>query len=109
MGELLTVQEVAERLKVSAKTVRRWIQEGRLSAVRAGSLWRVREEALDAFLERNGGDGENGETEEDRAWLEEDLGGELPPYDWGPNGPPKGKPVRYVPGVGPVVEGGKRG
>lgn len=46
-------------------------------------------------------------AEEDREWLDVDLGGELPPYDWGPDGPPKGKPVRYVPGVGPVVEGGK--
>ncbi|MBC7341174.1 MAG: hypothetical protein H5U02_01760 [Clostridia bacterium] len=44
---------------------------------------------------------------EDRSWLEADLG-ELPPYDWGPEGPPKGKPVRYQPGVGLVVEGGKK-
>lgn len=43
---------------------------------------------------------------EDEAWLEAGLG-ELPPYDWGPEGPPKGKPVRYEPGVGLVVEGGK--
>lgn len=33
--------------------------------------------------------------------LEED------PYDWGPNGQPKGKPVQYIPGVGLVVIGGK--
>lgn len=45
--------------------------------------------------------------EEDRAWLEADLGGPLPPYEWGPEGPPKGKPVEYVPGVGVVVKGGK--
>lgn len=44
--------------------------------------------------------------DEDQAWLEADLG-ELPPYDWGPEGPPKGKPVRYKPGVGLIVEGGK--
>ncbi|MBE3588158.1 MAG: hypothetical protein IMW93_06325 [Thermoanaerobacteraceae bacterium] len=44
---------------------------------------------------------------EDQAWLEADLG-ELPPYDWGPEGPPEGKPVRYKPGVGLIVEGGKQ-
>ncbi|MFP5501428.1 MAG: hypothetical protein ACLGIN_02995, partial [Candidatus Sericytochromatia bacterium] len=45
--------------------------------------------------------------EETREWLEADLGGPLPPYEWGSEGPPKGKPVHYVPGVGLIVEGGK--
>lgn len=45
--------------------------------------------------------------DETRAWQEADLGGSLPPYEWGPEGPPKGKPVRYEPGVGLIVEGGK--
>lgn len=43
--------------------------------------------------------------EESRAWLEDDsLGGGLPPYNWGEEAPPRGKPVRYEPGVGLVVE-----
>lgn len=28
----------------------------------------------------------------------------LDPYDWGPDGTPEGKPIRYVPGRGFVVE-----
>ncbi len=28
----------------------------------------------------------------------------LDPYDWGPDGIPEGKPIRYVPGQGFVVE-----
>lgn len=43
---------------------------------------------------------------EDKNWLEADLG-QLPPYEWGLEGPPKGKPLRYQPGVGLLVEGGK--
>lgn len=43
-------------------------------------------------------------TDADRVWLESDLSGPLPPYEWGLGGPPKGKPVRYVPGVGLVIE-----
>ena len=31
--------------------------------------------------------------EESRIWLEADLAGELPEYDWGPEGVPKGVPV----------------
>jgi hypothetical protein len=50
-------------------------------------------------------------TDADRAWLESDLSrlGEVEPYDWGPSGPPVGKSLRYVPGSGVVVNGGKRG
>lgn len=46
---------------------------------------------------------------QDRAWLDSDLSGlgDLEPYDWGPGGPPEGKPVRYVPGEGFVIEGGR--
>jgi hypothetical protein len=41
---------------------------------------------------------------EDSDWLNADLA-ELPPYDWGPEGPPKGKPVRYSPETGFIIEG----
>jgi len=44
---------------------------------------------------------------EDSAWLEADLG-ELPPYEWETERPPKGKSVWYKPGVGLIVEGGKQ-
>ncbi len=46
-------------------------------------------------------------SEEDRAWLDADLGDTLPPYDWGSDGPPAGRPVRYVPGRGLIIEGGR--
>jgi len=44
---------------------------------------------------------------ETQAWLEADLAGDLPPYEWGAAGMPAGKPVTYVPGQGLVVEEGK--
>ncbi len=44
------------------------------------------------------------ETEE---WLEADLSGEMPSYEWGDAGEPQGKPVKYIPGKGLVVEGGQ--
>jgi hypothetical protein len=43
---------------------------------------------------------------EDKDWLDADLG-ELPLYEWGPEGPPRGKPVRYQPSVGLIIERGK--
>lgn len=45
---------------------------------------------------------------EAQEWLEADLSGELPPYDWGEIGMPQGKPVKYMPGQGLVIEGGKK-
>ncbi len=47
---LLTVQEVAERLRVHPITVRRHIKAGRLRAVRVGRSVRVRVSDLEAFL-----------------------------------------------------------
>ena len=45
-------------------------------------------------------------TAEDQAWMDSDLSrlGEYEPYDWGPEGPPAGRPIRYQPGVGFVIE-----
>ena len=44
---------------------------------------------------------------ETQQWLNADLGEELPPYEWGEAGIPPGKPVKYVPGQGLVVDGGR--
>jgi len=46
---LLTVPEVAERLRVHPITVRRLIKAGRLPAVRVGRAVRVRVEDVEAF------------------------------------------------------------
>lgn len=48
--ELLTVHETAQLLKVSPITVRRFIMDGRLPAVRVGKSVRVNREAIDALL-----------------------------------------------------------
>jgi excisionase family DNA binding protein len=48
--EFLTIAEVAERLRVSTRTVRRWIKAGDLIAYRVGGLVRVAESDLRAFL-----------------------------------------------------------
>ncbi len=48
--ELLTIRETAQVLKVAPLTIRRYIAEGRLPAVRVGKRVRVRREALDHFL-----------------------------------------------------------
>lgn len=46
-----TLDEIAERLRVSDRTVRRWIESGSLHAYKPGGEWRVRTSDLDTFLE----------------------------------------------------------
>ena len=49
--ELLTIEEVAGRLKVREKTVRDWIGRGELDAYKIGKEWRVRRDHLDRHIE----------------------------------------------------------
>jgi excisionase family DNA binding protein len=48
-ASLLSVEQVAQRLGVQAKTVRRYVHEGRLKAVRIGKQYRVAAEDLAAL------------------------------------------------------------
>jgi excisionase family DNA binding protein len=50
--QLLTVPQVAEEFQVTAQTIRNWIDQGVLPAVRVGRAFRVRREDVDALLER---------------------------------------------------------
>ena len=50
--QLLTVPQVAEQFQVTAQTIRNWIDQGVLPAVRVGRAFRVRREDLDTLLER---------------------------------------------------------
>ncbi len=46
-----TVEEVAERLKVSHMTVYRWIKAGNLGAYKLGGEFRITEGDVERFLE----------------------------------------------------------
>lgn len=50
MQELFTPQEIATMLKVPRKTVYAWLHQGKLKGVKAGDLWRIPRESLEAFL-----------------------------------------------------------
>jgi excisionase family DNA binding protein len=49
--ELLTVPEVAERLRMTRMTIYRWIEEGKLPALQIGKHYRIREADLDEAIE----------------------------------------------------------
>ena len=49
--DLLTVEEVARQLRVSPKTVRAWLVQGRLHGFKlTPKVWRIRREDFQAFV-----------------------------------------------------------
>lgn len=50
MGEFLTITEVAEKLRVSDRTVRNWIEKGNIEAYRFGLAYRIPEESFNKFV-----------------------------------------------------------
>jgi excisionase family DNA binding protein len=51
---LLTVEQAAERLNTTSRTVRNYINSGRLAGIQMSNRsWRVEEAELEAFIERN--------------------------------------------------------
>ena len=47
---LLTPDEAAAIVKVSAKTIREWLKQGSLKGIKTGRLWRIKESELRKFL-----------------------------------------------------------
>lgn len=52
IDKLLTPDEVAQRLGITPNTVRIYLREGRIKALKVGKLWRVRESDLQKHIER---------------------------------------------------------
>ena len=50
---MLTVAEIADRLRVEHKTVSALIKAGKLRAVRLGRVLRIRESDYEDFIEKN--------------------------------------------------------
>ena len=47
--KLLTIEEVAKILRVSGRSVTRYIESGKLTASKIG-VWRIKQSDLDSFL-----------------------------------------------------------
>lgn len=48
--KVYTLDEVADILKVTKRTLYNYVKEGKLTAVKMGKYWRVSEENLQAFI-----------------------------------------------------------
>ncbi len=55
MEELVTVQVVADYLKMSPQTIYRFAQQGRIPAIKVGNRWRFRLADIEAWLQQQDG------------------------------------------------------
>ncbi|CDU01612.1 methylation-associated defense system helix-turn-helix domain-containing protein MAD1 [Vibrio coralliirubri] len=53
--QILTLQEVAEYLKLAEKTAYRLASEGKLPGFKVGGAWRFKREDLEAWIEEQKG------------------------------------------------------
>jgi excisionase family DNA binding protein len=49
--EILTLEEVAQYLRLKPQTIYKWAQEGRIPAAKLGKEWRFRRSVLDRWLD----------------------------------------------------------
>ena len=47
---LYSPEEIADRLKVSRRSVYQWLNSGKLNGLKAGQYWRITEEDLIGFM-----------------------------------------------------------
>lgn len=87
--QFLTVAEVAEVLKLNQQTVRNWIDQGSLPAVRVGRRVRIRRSDFDRVLEQGstraaGSTGSDAGPSADDFWSGEAIGVPEPPVPAAP-------------------------
>jgi len=51
LNDFLTIDQVSEKLGIHSKTVRRYINSGKISAQKIGGSWRINPESLDIYLD----------------------------------------------------------
>lgn len=51
MKELYTIEEVADFLRVSTRTIRRYIKEGKLKGFKVGQAWRFPDEEVARYIQ----------------------------------------------------------
>jgi len=56
----MTIPEAARRLSIHPETVRKWLRSGRMSGVKLGNAWRLRDSDLTAFVTANARRGNRG-------------------------------------------------
>ena len=49
---LMTIEELAEYLRVKKRTIYDWVKKGKIPAIKAVGQWRFKKDNIDAWLDR---------------------------------------------------------
>ncbi len=60
----LSVEEIADHLKISKETVYRWLEKGRIPAHRVGKQWRFKPSEVDEWVKSGNASEERAQTHE---------------------------------------------
>ena len=63
-GDILTIDELADYLRISRSTLYKLAQEGRVPCQKVGRHWRFRKQAIDRWLGAGGTDGVNADGDD---------------------------------------------
>ena len=64
-NELLTTADLAERLKVTQITIRRWLNRGQLTGIQTPAGWRFEEKDIQAWIDSHRAQAQVKETTND--------------------------------------------
>ena len=65
-GDILTIKEVGEYLKVTERTLYRLAQEGKIPAFKVGASWRFKRADIDAWIEGQKPGAARGDSSEEK-------------------------------------------
>jgi len=106
MNTVFSPKEAARILKVAPTTIYSELHRGKLKYSRVGKRFLITKSDLESYVGSADRLAEMIPADlkaESQIWLSSDMTAELPPYDWGDNGPPEVKDVEYDPEIGFVV------
>ena len=49
--ELMTIEELAQYLRVKRRTIYEWVKKGKIPAIKTVGQWRFKKEKIDVWLE----------------------------------------------------------
>jgi len=52
-AQLMTIEEVAEYLRVKKRTIYEWVKKGKIPAIKTVGQWRFKREKIDAWLDNH--------------------------------------------------------
>jgi len=50
-NQLMTIEEVADYLRVKKRTIYEWLKKGKIPAIKTVGQWRFKREKIDAWLD----------------------------------------------------------